>query len=160
MRYLCLFVFILIACFSLFSLEKDEIMIEGFWLSQNQEAAIQIFRIDDLFFGKIVWLLEPLDETGQPKLDLENPQREQQSQPILGLEILKDFRQKGYKWKGGTIYDPESGKTYSCTMKLSGDQLEIRGFIGISLLGRTEVWSRISPESDLKAETSTSPMTE
>ncbi|MBN1327649.1 MAG: DUF2147 domain-containing protein, partial [Candidatus Cloacimonetes bacterium] len=70
------------------------------------------------------------------------------------------FRQKGYKWKGGTIYDPESGKTYSCTMKLSGDQLEIRGFIGISLLGRTEVWSRISPESDLKAETSTSPMTE
>jgi len=61
----------------------------------------------------------------------------------LGLEILKNFKYKGTnEWTGGRIYDPKNGKTYSCNMRLEGDTLKVRGYIGISVLGRTTVWTR------------------
>jgi len=66
------------------------------------------------------------------------------SRPILGLEILKDFVYEDGKWTDGKIYDPKSGKTYSCNMTLkSNGDLNIRGYIGISLIGRTDVWKKV-----------------
>jgi uncharacterized protein (DUF2147 family) len=63
---------------------------------------------------------------------------------LIGLVILKDFAFNGKdKWEDGTIYDPNNGKTYSCVIRLKNESaLEVRGYIGISLLGRTEVWTR------------------
>ena len=61
----------------------------------------------------------------------------------MGLQILSGFRYAGDgTWEAGKIYDPKNGKTYSCKMRLDGENLKIRGFIGISLFGRTTVWSR------------------
>ena len=142
MRLLLSFLTVIIAFSALFAGEIPA-AIEGFWLSQNQDAVIEILPRDGFFYGKIVWLEEPLDESGNPKTDTENPEAGLRERQIIGLEILKEFRQKKNKWKGGTIYDPETGKTYSCSMKLKEDRLHIRGFIGISLLGRTEIWTRI-----------------
>jgi uncharacterized protein (DUF2147 family) len=61
----------------------------------------------------------------------------------VGTVILKDFKYSGKTWEDGTIYDPKNGKTYSCIIKAKGlNNLDIRGYIGISLLGRTTNWTR------------------
>jgi len=65
------------------------------------------------------------------------------NRPIIGLKILSGFEKEGdNKYVDGTIYDPKNGKTYSCKMTYKGKTLDIRGYIGISLLGRTTVWER------------------
>lgn len=120
-------------------------LVIGHWLVQDKKAKVQIFKRSGKFFGKIVWLKEPNNEHGSPKLDKENPEEKLRARPILGLELLRDFvYDEDRVWEDGEIYDPKNGKTYSCKMTLSEDNrtLEVRGFIGISLLGRTQVWSR------------------
>ena len=74
---------------------------------------------------------------------LENPDEARRNDPILGMNLVKGFTYKGKnKWAGGTIYDPNNGKTYKCKMSLKGDDLKVRGFIGVALLGRTVHWLR------------------
>lgn len=129
--------------------------VEAVWLNQDGDAHIEIAPCGNKLCGTIVWLEDPLDEAGRPELDDENPKAELRSRKILGLPILEDFpRQPNAKgqWSDGTIYDPNNGKTYSCHMAFkTADELKIRGFIGISLLGRTEVWTRVPPEQAVAA---------
>lgn len=116
------------------------------WVSEDKDAHINIYQEGDKFFGKIVWMKNPVDEeTGKPKLDKENPDESLRSRPIMGLNILTGFVYDGDdEWDDGDIYDPKNGKTYSCYMELrSMDQLKIRGYVGISLLGRTTYWTRV-----------------
>lgn len=116
----------------------------GKWLSKTGEGQILIYKKGSKFYGKLAWIKVPNDESGKPKTDVKNPKAELRSRPILGLEIIKDFTFDGDDvYEDGTIYDPQSGKTYSCKMTLKGDVLKIRGYIGISLIGRTENWSRV-----------------
>ena len=117
----------------------------GKWINPSGEGQIQIYKKGDLFYGKLVWLKLPNDEaTNKPKVDKNNPDKNLQSRPILGLEILKNFKFDGDNvYEDGNIYDPKNGKDYSCKMTLNGNKLKIRGYIGISLLGRSEVWTRI-----------------
>ncbi|HRZ83632.1 MAG TPA: DUF2147 domain-containing protein, partial [Candidatus Hydrogenedentes bacterium] len=76
--------------------------------------------------------------------DRENPDKSLRDRPIQGLVFMTGFKFDGDgKWKGGKVYDAESGKTYSCKMTLKDrDTLEIRGYIGVSLLGRNQTWKR------------------
>lgn len=125
-----------------FSQQKDAIL--GKWVNSSKEAHVEIYKKDSRYFGKIVWMKVPNDEKGNPKKDVKNPENSLKSRPILGLEILKDFVFEDGKWTDGKIYDPKSGKTYSCTMNLkSNGDLSMRGYIGISLIGRTEVWKKV-----------------
>lgn len=70
---------------------------------------------------------------------------ERKGQKIIGMTIVKGLMKDGDQYDGGTILDPENGKTYQCKMKLNatGDELEVRGYIGISLIGRSQIWKRI-----------------
>ena len=70
---------------------------------------------------------------------------ERKDKPILGMTILWGLKKDGDTWAGGEIFDPKNGKTYRCKMTLSedGKSLNVRGFIGISLIGRTQIWHRI-----------------
>ena len=112
-------------------------------------VSIRFRHSEDDFFNdniKIIWLKTPNDEKGKPKVDKENPDENLRNRPILGLEILTDFvYDEDYTWEDGDIYDPKSGNSYSCKMYLSKDYktLEVRGYIGISLFGRTETWKRV-----------------
>ena len=128
---------------STFAQNADAIL--GKWVNPSGEGQIQVYKKGNLFFGKLAWLKFPNDETsGQPKLDSKNPEKTLQQAPLLGLEILKNFKHNGENgYEDGTIYDPKNGKTYSCKMTLDGNKLKIRGYIGISLLGRSEVWTRV-----------------
>jgi uncharacterized protein (DUF2147 family) len=88
-----------------------------------------------------VWLKEPLKD-GKPKLDDKNPDKNNKRKQLVGLVILKGFKKDGNTYTDGTIYDPENGKTYDCKMNYKGKTLAIRGFIGLSLFGRTTVWEK------------------
>ncbi|MHA4895243.1 DUF2147 domain-containing protein [Pedobacter sp. PWIIR3] len=125
-----------------FAQKQDAVL--GRWVNSTGEAHIEITKRSDKYFGKIIWLKDPKDEKGNIKTDYQNPNTALRSKPIVGLEIMKDFVYEDGKWTNGNIYDPKSGKTYSCNMnvKPNGD-LNMRGYIGISLIGRTEVWKRV-----------------
>ncbi len=116
--------------------------IEGVWLNEKRDAKIQIYKArDGKFYGKIIWLKDPLKD-GKPKTDEKNPKSGLKSQPLVQLVILKGFGADGDTYDDGTIYDPENGKTYDCKMTYKGKTLAIRGYIGLSLFGRTTVWER------------------
>ena len=104
---------------------------------------MQITKAGDKYVGKIIWLQYP-DTNGHAKMDTKNPEESKRSRPIVGLAILEGFSFNGSdKWEDGKIYDPASGKTYSCYMWLQDHKtLKLRGYIGISLLGRNETWRR------------------
>jgi len=138
--------FILIASLlsfkTLSQIKADDIL--GVWMTGGKETAkIQIYKTGDKFYGKIIWLKNP-NENGKQRVDANNPDKTKRSKPIIGLVILTDFRfNADVEWKGGDIYDPESGKTYSSYMFLKDrNTLKVRGYVGISLFGRTEVWTR------------------
>jgi uncharacterized protein (DUF2147 family) len=119
--------------------------VEGIWFNTKKDGKIKIYEKDGKFYGEIVWLLEPLDENdGKPKRDIYNPDEAKHSDLIIGLNVLKglEFDTKNV-WDSGKIYDPENGKTYACKMTLVDENhLDVRGFVGFSLLGRTENWTR------------------
>lgn len=117
----------------------------GTWLTENKKAHVKVYEKGNEYFGKIVWLKNPNNDDGTPKRDTKNPDPKLRSRTVLGLNILRGLEYNGNKqWTGGKIYDPNNGKTYSCKMTLaSPDTLNIRGFVGISLLGRTSHWTRV-----------------
>lgn len=141
-KKLSLLLVITLCTLTVFAQKKDDIL--GKWINPSGEGQIEIYKKGDKFYGKLAWIKEPNDESGKPKTDVKNPNASLRTKPLLGLEILKDFVFEDEKWTDGTIYDPKTGKTYSCniTLKENG-QLNIRGYIGISLIGRSESWKRV-----------------
>ena len=124
-----------------YAVEADAII--GEWYTDSEKSIVEIQKCDYTYCGKITWLKEPTYEDGTEKIDKENPNPSKRNTPIIGLTIVQGFRYKGKnKWGDGKIYDPENGKTYSCKMKLENNKLKVRGFIGISLIGRTTVWKK------------------
>lgn len=124
--------------------------ITGVWLTGEGSSQVEIFKgSDGKFHGKIVWLEEPYED-GKPKKDKENPDRKLRERPLLGLNLLKGFSyNRGKKqWTGGTIYDPDNGKTYDCYAWFeNGDSntLFLKGYVmGMKWLGRSTTWTRDS----------------
>jgi uncharacterized protein (DUF2147 family) len=112
----------------------------GTWLTASGKAIVEIYKEGNKYNGKIVWLKIPNNEEGKPKVDKNNPDKIKQTVPLLGLNMLKGFVFKKNEWSDGTIYDPENGKTYSCFIKYRDGKLDLRGYLGISLIGRTQTW--------------------
>jgi uncharacterized protein (DUF2147 family) len=124
----------------------------GVWYTQDRDAKVQIYKCADRYCGKIVWLEEPNYPPGSkegipgtPKIDINNPNPRLKAVPLLGLTFMRGFAYVGdSEWKDGTLYNPEKGKTYRGQISLaSPDQLNLRGFVGISLFGRTSTWTRV-----------------
>lgn len=142
-----LFIFLLISVGS-FAFTKQPTTADaiiGSWKNGEGTAIIQIYKNGEKYQGKITWLKEPIDpETGKPKLDKEHPDASNHNRPLLGLVNMWGFHYTGEKeWSGGKIYDPKNGKTYSCKIAMESTQvLKVRGFIGISLIGRTDTWTK------------------
>lgn len=112
--------------------------VEGVWVTADGDGWVEIRRQGGLYHGAIV------GPTDDGRLDDENPDPALRSRPLFGLRILEGFEPQGTaKWAGGTIYDPNNGKTYRCTLELEDEKtLKVRGYIGVSLFGRTERWTR------------------
>ena len=124
--------------------KADDIV--GIWLNSDKDGHIKIYKQGNEYFGKLVWLKNPIDdETGKPKLDKHNDDEGLQKRPLQDLVLLTDFEYDGDdEWEDGEIYDPKSGNLYSCYIEMKNmDEIKVRGYIGISLLGRTTYWTRV-----------------
>ncbi len=116
----------------------------GWWMDQSGRAGIVISACGNDLCGKIEWLKVPRDKAGRPKTDIHNSNAALKSRLLCGLPILGDFTPDGQGgWQNGWIYDPQNGKTYRSVMHLAADgTLHVRGYVGIPLLGRSEIWRR------------------
>ena len=147
-HYLVLLLTIAVLCATAWA-DNDDIL--GTWFNQDKDAKIEIFKCGNDYCGKIVWLKNPTYSAdskegtpGTPKLDTKNPDAAKRKTPLLDLQIVQRLQFSGdNQWKNGKIYDPDSGNTYSGEMRLDGaDTLKLRGYIGVSLLGRSQTWIR------------------
>jgi uncharacterized protein (DUF2147 family) len=123
--------------------KADDIL--GIWLNEEKDAKIEMYKQNNKYYGKIVWLNEPNEPaTGLPKLDDENEEETLRSRPVMGLVLAEGFVYEGEGlYEDGEIYDPKNGSTYSCYMKIESlTQLKVRGYIGFSIIGRTTYWTR------------------
>ena len=117
----------------------------GVWKNGTGKGHIQIYKNNNKYYGKIIWLKDALDPaTGKPKVDHKNSDPDKRSHPLIGLIMLKDFTYDDGEWTDGHIYNPSDGKEYKAYMKLKDHKtLSVRGYIGISLLGKTDTWTRV-----------------
>lgn len=118
--------------------------IEGYWHDPDKTAKVQIYQpYTDYYCGKIIWLKEPM-ENGKPRTDVKNPDPNLRSRPLMDLVIIKGLVPAGEnKFENGTFYDYTSGNTYSAKVELTGpNTMKLRKYIGVSIMGHTETWTR------------------
>lgn len=117
----------------------------GLWNTEGNQGRVEISQCADKLCGDLVWIEDALDDKGEPKRDVHNPDESLRNRPIEGLRILWDMQPSGdgRTWKDGRVYDPESGKTYQGRITLEEpDVLKLRGFVGAPMFGRTSTWTR------------------
>lgn len=121
----------------------------GVWITASDSSSVEIgVHTNGKYVGVINWLMEPNEDDGTPKLDNENPDPAKAKMPIMGLKLVKGFtyNKKKDRWDGGTIYDPDNGKTYDCFCWFEDgnyDVLYLKGYVlGMKFLGRETIWNR------------------
>ncbi len=109
----------------------------------ERKSIVAIWEEDGRLFGRIESLFRQPGEDPNPLCDQCDGERK--DQPIIGMTILWDLRRDGNEYSGGHILDPNNGRTYRCRIAVEdgGAKLRVRGFIGFSLLGRTQYWHRV-----------------
>lgn len=124
--------------------------ITGVWLTAAEDGYIQIFEENGAYFGKTVGEPPGSGDSDGPEKDVHNPDPAKRDRSLLGIRILKGFEYNGEgRWEDGEAYDPNNGKSYSAWIELAEpDKLKLRGYIGISLLGRTEIWTRAGRDAE------------
>jgi uncharacterized protein (DUF2147 family) len=135
----------LLIFFSVGELFADPAPVVGSWRTVSEEgkeeSIVEIYEQGGKIFGKIAKLTDPLDKNGKPHTCTECDGTDK-DKPVLGLVIIRGLAPDGDKWSGGKILDPNNGTWYKCFLKAvdGGKKLEVRGYVGFSLLGRTQVW--------------------
>jgi uncharacterized protein (DUF2147 family) len=126
----------------LFSPTKDNAIqvkaddVIGIYWSPKKDGKVEIYKRNNKYYGKTIW-------SKNNSKDVKNPDASLRDRPVLGLEFLKDFVFDDDEWVDGTVYDPTSGKLYSCKMWLENGDLMLKGYIGISLIGRSEKLEKV-----------------
>jgi len=136
---------LLFASLMLFFTALSYAQIEGKWKTIDDETGkpksiVEIFKKSDgKYYGRIVQLLaKPEHETCVKCSD------DRKNKPLVGLEIIRGLKKDGEEFTGGNITDPKNGKTYKCTITKDGtEKLNVRGYIGFSLIGRSQTWYKV-----------------
>ncbi len=131
--------FLLLSSSFMFAQTQVGDSIVGRYMTPENKSMVEITKSNNKYYGKFLWVKT------EGKLDTNNPVVAEKTKPLKGMDFLKGFVFDGKTtWSNGTVYDPENGKTYSC--KITRDEkgnLNVRGFIGISLIGRTSYWIKV-----------------
>ena len=119
--------------------------IVGTWESDQKDVRMEYFEDGDHFSARLLWgnkIVETDNVTS--KKDSKNPDPSLRSRNIIGIVSLTGLKWDGKQYTDGKIYDPPSGKTYSCKAWMEDDKLQLRGFLGLSMMGRTVSWHRFT----------------
>jgi uncharacterized protein (DUF2147 family) len=122
-----------------FSVKPDDIV--GIWLTEKNEAKVEIYKTGNEYFGKVIWLKEPNDKKGIPKKDINNPDPAKRHNNALGLLVIKNLQFKNGKWVGN-IYGPKYGKEAPCSLQINGKN-ELHGTIKYGLVTGSRTWKRV-----------------
>ncbi len=129
---------------------QNPLAVCGKWYTAEKKSVVEIVEKDGVFYGTILKVNPVHYVNGEPKKDKENPDPALRNRSREGIEILKDFsyNSKDDQWTDGTIYDPESGKTYSCYMRFTDEHtLKVKWYVaGIKWLGRSTEWVKVESE--------------
>jgi uncharacterized protein (DUF2147 family) len=137
-------VFSLVVFFAMICNVQSQSVI-GKWKTVDDEtgkpkSVVEIYEKSGKIYGKIIEIFEA-DKRNRV---CEECTGEDRNKPILGMTIIKGLRKEGSEYGSGQILDPKNGKLYKCVITLEGnDKLKLRGYIGVSLFGRTQYWSRV-----------------
>jgi len=145
-KFLAILVLAFFTSPALLAQSKDADKLVGVWQPSDGRSYMKIDKIGNKFYGRVVWLKEPNEEDGTPRLDKNNPDESLRSTPLKGYRVMKDlvYNETEKMWMDGTIYDPKNGTTYNCKIELTDDnKLDVRGFVGAAVFGRTDVWTRL-----------------
>ncbi len=127
--------------------QGGEDAIVGIWLTQTGDGFVKIERDGERYRGRIVGA-PPGTRDDQDTRDVNNPDPALRQRKVQGLLIMGDYSFNGKRWVNGWVYDPDVGKQYKSNIKLKGpDRLQMRGYIGTPLLGRSQVWTRVSEDT-------------
>lgn len=126
---------LLIVVFALAAMSGWAQGIMGKWITEAGDAQVEIYQQGNKINGKIVWL-----QQGPETKDKHNPDAKLQGRKLMGVNILSGLSKSKEKWEGGKIYNPKNGKTYKCTIWLEGNDLKVRGYLGIFY--ETQTWKR------------------
>ncbi|MBH1960277.1 MAG: DUF2147 domain-containing protein [Flavobacteriia bacterium] len=135
---------IIFAFVAMFFATLSYAQIEGKWKTIDDETGqeksiVEIFKKSDgKYYGKVTQLL--IKPANPNCVDCKDDRK---NKPILGMEVVRGLSKDGSEFTGGTITDPKTGKTYKCTITRSGDKLNVRGYIGFSLIGRSQTWHKV-----------------
>lgn len=124
----------------------QDISAEGYWLTENGKAIVEFAECEGAeLCGHIVWTANPRDADGNLKLDVENPDPAKRTQSVCGIRLIGGMhRVAAGVFEDGWVYNPRSGDTYDAKITaLSATELEMRGYLGFSLLGSSQVWTRV-----------------
>jgi uncharacterized protein (DUF2147 family) len=136
---------LLVGVFALASISPQNAdAIVGIWKNSSGKGHIQIYKQQNKYYGKIIWLKDAVDPEGHPKTDRKNTDPAKRKNSLMGMVMLRDFKYSSGEWKGGHIYNPSDGKEYKGLIKLKDDKtIVVRGYMGISLIGKSDTWTRI-----------------
>lgn len=120
----------------------------GLWLTENEKAIVEIAPCGDETCGRMVWVANPVDERGAPKRDAKNADDGNRDRSLCGLELVGGLHRAGEgAWGDGWLYNPRDGATYSAELRaLSPERLEVRGYLGLPVLGQSQVWTRVGDD--------------
>ncbi len=120
--------------------------LKGFWTSkEKRDSLIEIYDCGEHLCGRLVSLTEPLGDDDLPRKDVNNQDESLRDRPLAGIVFLTGFTHNAQKkaWDGGRIYNARDGKTYKSTLTFKDGELNVRGFVGISLFGKTDLWVEV-----------------
>ncbi len=119
--------------------------VTGKWKTVDDETGeaksiVEIYKQNGKVYGKVVEILNPAKKNAT----CDECPGSNKGKPILGIVIMKGLEKDGDEYNDGTIMDPNNGKVYKCYIELDGaNKLDVRGYIGFSMLGRTQTWTRV-----------------
>lgn len=118
--------------------------IVGEWINEEKNTRIEIYKNGEEYFGRLLWSEDLFETDGRTsRKDVRNSDRSLRTRNLLHVNLLNNFVFSEDLWDNGKMYDPKSGKTYNCLIRLKVDKMEVRSYVGIPLLGRSTYWDRI-----------------
>lgn len=115
----------------------------GLWLSGKKALIVNIYECGEALCGRTVWMKKMFHKSGEPRLDAKNPDPALRDRHWCGIEVITGLRPDGEgEWDSGEVYDPKTGQTFSLRIEERGDRLKMRGYLGLPIFGKTEMWTR------------------